>query len=190
MKRRSLLAALAGVAGVSGTVGTGAFTSVSAERQVSIQVTDDDDAYLMIDAKSEFLRATTASGPTEFYIPGLKKRADLGGPKGEGIAPNSTYTFHDLATIENRSEDPVEVYSDAPTLPSGFERLLLIDSDRQTLLNKEDNATELTPGESFSAGLLIEADDAKIIDYDLSLDIHADPVSEPSPVSPRDPPEL
>ncbi|WP_144049873.1 hypothetical protein [Halorubrum ezzemoulense] len=182
------MAAVAGAAGVSGIVGTGAFTSFSGKRQVSIEVTDDDDAYLTIDAESELLRATTASGPTEFYIPGLKKRADLGGPKGEGIAPNSTYTFHGLATIENRGEDPVEVYSDAPTLPSEFERLLLVDSDRQALLDTEDNATELTPGESFSAGLLIEAGDAKVINYDLSLEIYADPVSEPSPVSPGNPP--
>lgn len=171
-------------------VGTGAFSSVSAERQISVKVADDDDAYLTIDPSSQWTRSTTSSGEVEFYIPGLKNRAGVGGPEGDGIAPNSTYTFSSLAKIQNQGSDPVEVFSVAPTLPSGFERLSLVNSDQQDLLNMESNATELAPGESFWAGLLIETGSANTGDHNLSLVIHADPTTESSSSSPSDPPGL
>lgn len=191
MKRRKFLAGLTGASSLAaGVIGTGAFTSVSAKRQISVKVVDDDDAYLTLDPDSEFTRATTSGGTAEFYIPGLKTRAGVSGPDGKGIAGNSTYTFDNLLTVRNRGSDPIEVFSDAPGLPSEFERLALVDSDRQALLNTETNATEITSGGDFSAGILIETDDPRRVDHDLSLEIHADPISESSASSPNDPPGL
>lgn len=181
MKRRQLIMTLGTVAGGSAVLGTGAFSSVSAERHVSVNVADDDDAYLAIDPNSQFVRSTTSSGPVEFYIPGLTTRANMGGPKGKGIAPNSNYIFDSLITVQNRGEDPIEVFSNVPALPSEFERLSLVDSDREGLLDTESNATELTSGEEFSAGLLIETGTVSTDgfgDYDLSLEINANPVRE------------
>ena len=49
MNRRRLLAAFGAAAGASGILGTGAFTSVEADRSVSVEVADDADAFLAME---------------------------------------------------------------------------------------------------------------------------------------------
>lgn len=181
MNRRRLLK-LGGVAAAGSlAIGSGAFTSVSAERSVNIAVTDDDDAYLSLDPDSEYIRATTASDELEFFIPGLNEPDDEDTPPtGEGVGRNSNYTFGSLVEVRNQGGDAVEVFSDAPSLPQEFDELALVDSDRSVLLNSEDRATELTPGEKFSAGLFMSVQDADLQEYTLSLTIKADPTTESS----------
>ncbi|AXG07290.1 hypothetical protein DU500_13130 [Haloplanus rubicundus] len=149
---------------------------------------DDDDAYLSLDPSSDLSRTTTSGGQLEFYIPGIKTRAGIGDtPEGNGVQPNSRYTFGDLLVISNQGSDPVEVFGSGRNVPSGFERLGLVDSDRNQLLTSEADATELYPGESFNAGLFIETGDANVQQYQLALRIRADPITEQASDAPRGP---
>jgi len=175
MRRRRFLAGLTGVAaGGASAIGTGAFSSLSADRTVTVKVEDDDDAYLTLDPSSDLSRATTASDKLEFYIPGLKTRAGLSDtPTGNGIAPNSSYTFANLLSVQNRGGDRVEVYSDTTGLPAGVETLSLTDSGRQTILDGRDVATEIAPGGRFQAGLFVETGDSDLGSYELSMSIIA-----------------
>jgi hypothetical protein len=180
-RRRLLKLGMLAAAGGSISLGSGAFTSATASRKVSIAITDDDDAYLSLDPDSEHIRATVATNELEFYIPGLGPETGDGGgpPEGEGVGRNSSYTFGSLLVIRNQGDDPIEVFSDAPNLPPEFDEIALVDSDRDVLLDDETDATELTPGEEFSAGLFIAVDDAEVQKtYDLSMTIIADPVTE------------
>lgn len=175
MKRREYLIGITGVVSSSGVaLGTGAFTSSEVKRTVTVEVEDDDDAYLSLDPSSDLTRSTVSSGELEFYIPGLKTRSDLSDVEGEGISPNSTYTFNRLVDIRNMGTDTITVFSNSPSLDSGFERLTLIESDSQELLTDLESSRTLNPGESFSAGLFIETGTSSTTDYQLSLEIRAE----------------
>ena len=175
MKRRQLLSGLTGIAGIStAAFGTGAFTSTGVERTVSVDVNDDDDAYLTLDPSAEYSRSTTSGGTLEFYIPGLKTRAGLSGtPEGDGIAPNSTYMFDNLVEVQNMGGDKVIVYTETENLDSSFEDLSLIDSARQTIIDEKQSGTVLDSGESFMCGILIETSDGPLGSYSLSMNINA-----------------
>jgi len=189
MRRRRFLFGFGSLSLAAGAItGTGAFTSTRAERNVLVDVEDDDDAYLSLDASSDLSRTTTSAGQLEFYIPGIKTRAGIGDtPEGKGVQPNSRYTFGDLLVISNQGSDPVEVFGSGRNAPSGFERLGLVDSDRNQLLTSETDATELNPGDSFNAGLFIETGDANVQEYQLTLRIRADPTTEQESGAPRTP---
>lgn len=190
MRRRRFLFGFGSLSLAAGAVtGTGAFTSTRAERTISVDV-EDDDAYLGLDASSDLSRTTTSGGQLEFYIPGLKTRAGIGDtPEGNGVQPNSRYTFSNLLVVSNQGSDPIEVFGAGKNTPSGFERLALVDSDRNQLLATEGEATKLPPGSSFNAGLFIETGDANVQQYQLTLQIRADRISEQESDPPYTPTE-
>jgi hypothetical protein len=98
MNRRKFLAALGtAAAGTSAAVSTGAFTSVSADRSVSVEVADDADALLAM---------TPSNGPNGEYA-----AADGGtialdftdtDAGGTGVGTDSTYHFDDVFRITNQ----------------------------------------------------------------------------------------
>lgn len=99
-----------GVLGGGGAVamGTGAFTSVQANRDLTVQVASDDSALLRIDdtgnANSEYV---TESSSGEF---GIALTSDnQTGAGGAGVNANSTTVIEDLFTIQNQGSQDVEV---------------------------------------------------------------------------------
>lgn len=136
-------------------VGSGAFSSVTAERTVTIAVADDEDAYLGLEDTSEYGRSFSFREPdvVEFSIPGVAERdATI----GEGVGQNSTYEFDDLLEITNQGEDTVIVFSDSES--SGpIENVSL--TGPENILDSKSSGVELTPGEMFRSGLYIETTD-------------------------------
>jgi len=151
MNRRRLLK-LSGLvaAGGSFSLGTGAFTSASAQRRVDIAVADDDSAYLALNDTSEIARSYDYGDPEEiaFAIPSLQEDTI-----GDGVGQNSVYEFSGLLEITNQGDDTVVVWSESGSTDA-IKSVSLTGPNQ--VLNSKQNSVELSPGEGFSTGLLIE----------------------------------
>ncbi|MFB6082659.1 MAG: DUF1102 domain-containing protein [Halorientalis sp.] len=103
-RRKFLIGAGSLAAGSAAAVGTGAFTSVSAERSVSVAVATDKNAYLGLEPTDQRASLNNGQLKLDFSSSDVK-----GATNAEGLNPNSRTTFLDLFEVVNRGEDPVYV---------------------------------------------------------------------------------
>lgn len=99
MNRRNVLVGLGTiVAGGGAALGTGAFSSVSADRTVSIQVSDDTDALLAIEVNENYAGDNDVAeiDLTEFT-------------EAEGLNINATTTFDGMVAITNQGTNNVGI---------------------------------------------------------------------------------
>jgi hypothetical protein len=112
MKRRNVLAAL-GVAGSGAAfvTGSGAFTSVEAQRDATVEVADDANAYLSItdtgNANAEYVTEDNGSSNSEFGLDFTSSNSPGGG--GVGVNANAVTVFEDLFEVRNQGTQRVEV---------------------------------------------------------------------------------
>lgn len=162
MNRRRLLRLLGAAAGSSALVtGSGAFSSTSASRTVSVSVVEDRNAYLKMvpDDDTGLVRSNASDGTIEFDIPGLNNNPGTDdAPEGQGVAPDSVYSFTDLVEITNLGTTEIQVYSQSDSLPSDIDRLGLVGPDGDALLGRS-SAITLPVGHTMSVGLLLDIDD-------------------------------
>ncbi|QSG10746.1 DUF1102 family [Halapricum desulfuricans] len=119
MKRRNVLAALGSLsAGGAFTVGSGAFTSVSAERSVTVDVVGDANAFLRL--------APCDGSPNGDYVANASEGAmaiDLAdgdsNVAGSGVNPEAHSVFHNVFEICNQGTQPVcvDFAVDVPSIP-------------------------------------------------------------------------
>ncbi|MDB2275158.1 DUF1102 domain-containing protein [Halorubrum ezzemoulense] len=103
--RRKFLAGLGALAsGSAAAVGTGALSSVSAERSVSVAVATDENSFLGLNPTDQ--RAYQEGGQLKLDFASSDVQ---GATNAEGLNPNSRTTFLDLFEVVNRGEDPVYV---------------------------------------------------------------------------------
>ena len=118
--RRKFIAGLGALAsGSAAAVGTGAFTSVSANRDLSVAVADDADALLSIDDidGSENSDYVDVSG-NAVSISITTDIDDDGNTEGAGLNNNATTKIKDLLRIKNQGTQNVYVYAKGmPTSP-------------------------------------------------------------------------
>jgi hypothetical protein len=106
MQRRKFIAGIGSLAAAGvAAVGTGAFTSVSANRTVDVQVASDDSALLSLAA---------ASAPNGVFADGsgsgtMSVAFDESGNGGLGVSQDATTVFRNVFRIENRGTQRVEV---------------------------------------------------------------------------------
>jgi hypothetical protein len=121
MQRRKLLAAMGSIAaGGAATIGTGAFTSVSANRGVSVTVADDSDALLTF--------TTAGSGPNSQYAEtdGKTLSIDITGDNdniaggGSGINQDATTIIRDIFDIRNKGTQAVFVWQETNESDDGI----------------------------------------------------------------------
>jgi hypothetical protein len=111
MQRRKYLAAIGSLAaGGAAITGSGAFTSVSANRDVSVSVADDSDALLSFEtgnsgANSQYVE--TDGGTLSIDISDSNDNIEGG---GEGINQNATTIIRDMFDIRNQGTQPVFAY--------------------------------------------------------------------------------
>jgi hypothetical protein len=177
MRRRRFLASVGGLAAAgSVALGSGAFTSVEAERSVSIAVAKDYRAFLRmeqigdegIDGENTG-RSYVNGSEISFKIPG---HGDGENSDAEGIGLDSVYEFHDLVTVSNQGTQPVQLHStyDGDNLAD----LALVNDDG---VLKDDPPT-LDVGDSIDVGLYIDTHDSAIGEFDETLTIIADQPDE------------
>jgi len=102
MQRRKFIAGVGSLAaGAAAVTGTGAFTSVQAERSVSVNVASDPNAYLGLNPIGD--RASTdADGE-------LKLDFSTSSTGSQGLNQNARTAFTDLFQIRNQGDNPVYV---------------------------------------------------------------------------------
>ncbi|QKY20961.1 right-handed parallel beta-helix repeat-containing protein [Halolamina sp. CBA1230] len=105
MDRRKFIAGI-GALSAAGAVGTGAFTSASADRTVSVSVAGDASAFLAMDtsgtANGEFASINSDQIELDF------SESSAG---GDGLGLDSTYEFDDVFRITNQGTQPVYVWA-------------------------------------------------------------------------------
>lgn len=171
MKRRRILAGVGALASAGGLgLGSGAFTNVSAERNVSIDVTDDNRAFLRLEPITDeglnddsTLRSVSDGSTVTFQIPG----SGSGESGADGVGTDSTYEFHDLLKIQNQGTQPVEIDSEY-----GGDVLadLALVTDSGLL---RDDPPLIDTGDSVDVGLYIDTHGVDTGDYDVTLTINA-----------------
>lgn len=181
MKRRTILTGLGTLAGAGGIAGTGAFTSVSAERGVSVAVAGDDSALLAIDG---------CDGPNGDYVTGAGSGTavlDISPSNedvGAGVNPDAVTVIHDTLRLTNQGTQPVGVWLDVAPVEKadGTNRVEFYrGSDRDTEIVGQSNAACLGVGESLCIGLRIDttglgpgADLLETVSDDHELVVNAD----------------
>ncbi|WP_204366745.1 hypothetical protein [Natrinema versiforme] len=101
MNRRNVLVGLGTiVAGGGAALGTGAFSSVEAERTVSVTTAGDDSAFLGISGNSDYVQDGD-SNTSEFVI----DLGSYGDQEGDGFNENAKTVLNDVLTITNQGSD-------------------------------------------------------------------------------------
>lgn len=160
MNRRNLIAGLGSlIAGGSLALGTGAFSFTQTDRELTVEVTNDMEAYLVLNPTSPSSRSSfdSSNGVVQFNITGQDTDS-------EGVNPNAVTRFDGesgaddgLLKVGNDGTETVDVFTRPPTEEDGLPIALFYDVDDGVLLDGEsDGRKTLTPGESFNAGLWID----------------------------------
>lgn len=182
MKRRKLLLGLSATVSAGAAMGTGAFTSVSAERNVSVSVADDKAAFLKLEQRGSG-RRSYEDGSVEtvaFDIPGPDE-SEYGGTDPDGVGADSVYRFgedaaHDeagLFSVENQGTQPVKVYA---TQPEGSgPGVAIFNAETGDLLTEESPSSSLGIGEVLLCGLEVDTRGVSIQEeeYEQTLTINA-----------------
>jgi hypothetical protein len=155
-------------------MGTGAFTSVSAERKISVSLADDFRAFLRLEPnENEGIsgmptgRSSTSGSVVRFDIPGYQSGENQ---DAKGVGPDSIYEFHDLLEIGNHGNQPVTVQSEYAG--DNFQELALVTSDGRL----SENPPTLDVGDNIDVGLYIDTHGSDTGDYVESLIIVAERV--------------
>lgn len=174
MKRRSFLTAFGASVGATGlTLGSGAFTTVSAERTISVRVADDFRAFLRLEPiPNEGIhgeiteRSSTAGRVVSFEIPG---DGDGENTNSGGVAADSVYEFHNLLQVINQGTQSVRVYS---TYDGSLTDIALVNKNGVL----RNNPPALAVGDTTNVGLQLDTHNSVPGEYDEDITIVAERV--------------
>jgi hypothetical protein len=175
------LVGLGGSLGLSGVISSGAFSSVSVNRDITVSVAEDRQAYLRLTQRGSGRRSYYDGSTIGFDIPSPDED-DYGGTDPKGVGQDSIYRFGQdaggdetgLFGITNQGTQPVQVYSSqAETV--GKPEVTIYDVESGKLLTKTDPSPPLGVGNQLICGLEIDTHDvsAREEEYDITLTINA-----------------
>jgi hypothetical protein len=177
MKRRTVLGLFASVGLSTSIVGSGAFSYVRADRNVSIQVVDDELAYLELDPTEVYGRSGSIQydgdpdGPSQvdFEIPGRGEPSSA----GDGVGLDSKYFFDGLLDVTNSGTNGVKLTTEFDDTSDTIVDLDLfyVDDDEEQRLRA--NPVSIDVGESVRVGLYIETGDGDLGEFNSTLTIVA-----------------
>lgn len=188
MRRRTFMLGLGTTAaGGASLIGSGAFTSVEAERTISVETAADSDAFLKLDALGEPERSVDGSR-VSFSFPSQGETLD--DPIGRnpnpqnpsGLGSDSTYRFASdvdngtLLRVINSGTQPVDVFAIQENRGSSEPEVTLfnVDSDGSGLLHPESPYEDLGTGEELCVGFQIDTTGVDVGNYTVTLKIVAD----------------
>ena len=183
MNRRKLLIGAAGALSSSFAVGSGAFSTVSATRNVTVAVANDYEAYLKLTQRGSGKRSTLDGPASEvnFAIPGSDE-AEYGGTDPDGVGPDSVYRFGEdagsdqsgLFAVENSGTNPIRVFGSQDSA-SGVPTVDIFNVKTGDILTKASPSTTLTVGDQLICGLEIDTEgiNPREEEYSLELTINA-----------------
>lgn len=189
MRRRRFVTALGGLAGTGSlVVGSGAFNFANVERSVSVDVVNDDDAFLRLTQRGSGRRSYEDGTPETigFDIPGPDEE-DYGGTDPEGLGTDSIYRFGDdaahdvtgLFAVENQGTRPVKVYSTQETT-DGVPSVTMYDVETGALLTESSPSDSLGVGDELICGLEIDTHGVPVREdeYDVTIVVNAKAIDD------------
>ncbi len=100
-RRKFILGAGSTAIGASALIGSGAFNVARADREMTVEVVDDGDAYLGLEATSAY--SEIEDGQLRVAFDGSI------GEHGDGLSENANYVFTDVFAIRNNGTDTISV---------------------------------------------------------------------------------
>lgn len=183
MNRRQFIAGASGLAAsVSAIVGSGAFSTVSGKRNVSVNVATDQQAYLTLNGISNNYSEDGDVIAFDFDGDIAPSAGGTFDETGEGVGANSVYEFTELLQVQNQGTDPIVVFGEY----SGDDlvSLELIAEGRQTSLTKSDPSRVIdAPGDFIRVGFRMETGD--ISPQEIQTEISIVGISEDSELYPN-----
>jgi hypothetical protein len=165
---------MGGLAGAGGLAGTGAFTSVAADRDLTVTVADDADALLAMEPSDgpNGAYASQSDGTIRFQF------GDDSATDGSGVGLDSVYEFDNVFTVTNQGTQPVYVWVefDFDGTPFDSEMVWLYpDSDPSIRLNDGPNSVvELPVGATVAMGVHVETPESgSLTEYTLPATVSA-----------------
>jgi hypothetical protein len=176
MRRRRLLLGAGTLLGAGGTLGSGAFTSVEADRSVSVATAGDDAALLGLEPVDGPNGAFASTTDGELVIDLADTAAGA-----TGLGTDSVYRFDDVVRITNRGTRPVYVWAtfadadgDAFDLGGPSPDVYLYpNGDGDDVLRDGDETLYLPVGGSATVGLFVDTDGVETGTFDLTATVHA-----------------
>lgn len=159
MERRKFIAGLGSftAAGAAG-IGTGAFSSVRADRSITVQTAEDPDAYLKLSANSGANRNyALVNEDGELVID-----FDSDGDQGEGTNPNAVSKFDEVFRLANHGTGPKDIWFEHDLPGVTFYRF------GNSLDRWENRKTNLAEGAHKEIGIKL---DTTVVEVDTEEDI-------------------
>jgi len=155
-------------------LGTGAFSTAEATRDVSVQVANENNAFLSIKPSNTANGQFATQGSTDNQI-GLDFSGSGNG--GSGVGQNSVYNFDDVFRIANQGTQTIYVWS---RLSGGSKfdddnLYFYPNGSRSTELNDSSNSVlTLSPGESAKIGVHVDTGELSTGSDSITATIRAD----------------
>ena len=170
MNRRTVIYGFGAVAaGTALGVGTGAFTTVDAERQVTLEVVDDADAYVQLESLDvDNFPNSTYFEDSDSRTDGLiKLDVNSNANQGEGVALDSEYEILQIFELRNAGTEEVEfAFGNDPdddiTEDERVDDLVYLDEDGEDITI--ENSLTLPAGGSENVGVRLETPPEEDVD--------------------------
>ena len=183
MKRRQFVLGLGTIAASgAAAVGSGAFTSVEADRTISVETAQDSDAFLKLDTPGKAERSSSGD-LVEFEFPSLAEQVedDVNPQNPQGLGSDSVYRFasdvdgsNGLLKITNSGTQPVDVFAEQET-SGDVPEVDIFNVETGDLLTPESPFEDLEVGEeTLRVGFQIDTFGVDVDSYDIALTIVAD----------------
>lgn len=158
--------------GAAATLGTGAFSSVTATRDVDVEVADDASAYLRLEgaggANSEYVTDDGNDGTLTIDL-----NSD-DATKGDGVNPDAVTEIDNLFVVENQGTQEVDVSITKSSGDSSDSNEDLVtfhpSTGDYTVSPLSDSAVTLSPGDSTPVSVKVDTTDSGLGKDDTLLD--------------------
>ena len=178
LPKGKLLALVALVLAASMVMATGAFSTVTAERSVDVQVTGDKSAFLaMQPSEGENSDYASTNGNDEIAI---DLSSDAGGDvTGEGVNPDAVTSFDNVFTLTNQGSQSVDVW-----IEDGSDQVDFYAGESKDRLDSQGESVSIDPGETKHVGIVVNALDegpGSIISGEDNVIVHANAPNAEAP---------
>ncbi|MCU4752675.1 hypothetical protein OB919_11930 [Halobacteria archaeon AArc-curdl1] len=144
MNRRTAILGVGSIAiGSTAVLGSGAFSSVDAQRSISINVADDSIAYLAIEVLNDDIASVSDD------VLQLTVDEQLSETGGKGVGVDSEYKFRNVFSVTNQGTNPVVLYGDEDGNTEPYVQLLSGDTElTKSYAADETSRDTISPGQT------------------------------------------
>lgn len=186
MKRRNVVLGLGTIAASAATaLGSGAFTSVEADRNISVETAADDEAFLLLESVGTDDRSQARTDKLEFRFPSPAEKTGVidDNVQPDGLGTDSVYRFgretegEPLFRARNQGTQSVEIFGRQPDRNGDVPKIDVFAIDSGELLTEGGTTATVDVGDPIDLGLRIDTMDVDVRPddpYELTLTIVAD----------------